>query len=74
MSILVVVASEVDIQSWEKETTWTRCVMLNAWLKYREVFAFNIDECVMCGFFNVPIGIEYNFLTKLVAKTTLFLI
>ena len=54
------------------ETTWTRCVRLTAWLKYREVCALNIEECVMCGFFNLPIGIGTNFTTQSVAKETLF--
>ena len=71
-SVLVVDASEVDIQCWEEETTWTRCVRLTAWLKYREVCALNIEECVMCGFFNLPIGVETNFTTQSVAKETLF--
>ena len=62
----------MDIHCWEKETTWTRCVMLTAWLEYREVCAFNIEECVMYGFFNVPIGIGYNYMTQSVAKETLF--
>ena len=27
--------------------------MLDSWLKYREVFVFNMDECEMCGYFTV---------------------